>query len=208
MLVLALLTLTVGASLSPRGQRGSVAAARIADASSDALAAALDLFDGVSVSDCLNNNNPDRRDCVTLESAPEDLARGIAVFGISDAGQNGGFGAAMGRTASGDWKLWFTSQNPYQLTRLPGEMVVCAGGDGLRIHSGPSAEADVPCGLADGALVTGEQFVLTEPVDPGHSGFGWFRISEPQTGWLYSKYLESAALNDHCALHDAQVGGS
>jgi Bacterial SH3 domain len=180
---------------------------RVSDASSDALSAALALFDGVTVTDCLNGNNSSRQDCVTMESAPSEVDRGIAVFGVSDAGQNGGFGAALGKTGDGDWKLWFTSQNPYQMTRLPGDMTVCSGGDGVNLRSGPSADAPSVGGYADGTVVTGEQFVLTEPVDPGHAGFGWFRISSPDSGWIYSKYLESAALNDNCALHNAQVSG-
>jgi len=143
-----------------------------------------------------------------MESAPAEVARGIAAFGISDAGQNGGFGAALGKTLDGRWKLWYTSQNPYQLTRLPGDMVVCSGGDGVNLRAGPSPDADVVGGFADGAQVTGEQFALTEPVDPGHVGYGWFRISAPDPGWLYSKFLETAALNDQCALHNAQASGS
>lgn len=180
---------------------------RVSDDSSDAMEDALAIFNGVSLSDCLSGNNPSRKDCVTLESDPAAVVRGIAAFGVSDAGQNGGFGAALAKTADGDWKLWFTSQNPYQLIRLPGNMVVCSGGDGLGLRSNPSADSPSIGAYADGTEVTGEQFVLTEPVDPGHAGYGWFRISSPDSGWLYSKYLESAALNDQCALHDAQVGG-
>jgi hypothetical protein len=177
------------------------------DSSSAALTAALQIFNAVAVGDCLGNN-PNRRQCVTPESTQGDTDRGVAAFGVSDAGQNGGFSAVLGTTPDGSWKLWFTSQNPYQLTRLPGDMVVCAGGDGLRLHSAASNDAPAIDGLDDGTLVRGEQFVLTEPVDPGDAGFGWFRISSPEPGWLYSKYLENAALHDNCALHDGQVGGT
>jgi hypothetical protein len=179
----------------------------ISDASADAINAALTIFDGVTVDNCINGGNPNRHSCVAMESVPADVDRGIAFFGVSDAGQNSGFGAALGKTGGGEWKLWFTSQNPYQLTRLPGQMVVCSSGDGVNLRSGPSPDAPRVGGYADGTSVTGEQFVLTEPVDPGHAGFGWFRISSPDAGWLYSKYLETAALNDSCALHNAQVGG-
>jgi len=177
------------------------------DSSSAALSAALQVFGGVVESDCLHNN-PQRLQCVTPESTSGDTDRGVAAFGVSDAGQNGGFNAALGLTSDGAWELWFTSQNPYQLTRLPGDMVICAGGDGLRVHRVAGNDAAVVDTLADGTVVRGEQFVLTESVDPGHAGFGWFRISSPDSGWLYSKYLENAALNDNCALHDAQLGGS
>jgi len=177
------------------------------DSSSAALAAALQIFNAVVESDCLHNN-PQRLQCVTPESTRGDTDHGVAAFGVSDAGQNGGFNAALGLTSDGSWQLWFTSQNPYQLTRLPGDMVICAEGDGLRVHSAAGNDASVVDTLADGTVVRGEQFVLTEPVDPGRAGFGWFRISSPDTGWLYSKYIENAALNDNCALHDAQVDGS
>jgi hypothetical protein len=179
---------------------------RLSDDSADAMEDAMVIFHGVSLSDCLRGNNANRQDCVTLESDPASVARGIAAFGVSDAGQNGGFGAALGKTIDGQWKLWFTSQNPYQLIRLPGQMAVCSGGEGINLRSGPSSDADSVGGYADGTVVDGEQFVLTEPVDPGHIGYGWFRISSPDSGWLYSKYLEAATLNDNCALHNAQVG--
>jgi hypothetical protein len=189
----------------PAGAESSAVVA--GDASSAAISAALDIFNGVAESDC-RGNNPQRLQCVTPESTPADTERGVAAFGVSDAGQNGGFNAALGKTPDGSWALWFTSQNPYQLARLPGQMVVCAGGDGLRLHSDIGNDAATVDTLADGTTVTGEQFVLTEPVDSGNAGFGWFRISAPEAGWLYSKYLENAALNDNCALHDAQVDGS
>jgi hypothetical protein len=176
------------------------------DSYNAAVAAALQIFNGVLETDC-RDNNPDGLQCVTPESTPGDTDRGVAAFGVSDAGQNGGFNAALGLTADGAWKLWFTSSNPYQLTRLPGDMVICAGGDGLRLHSAIGNDAGTVDTLADGTQVTAVKFVLTEPVDPGNQGFGWFQISSPESGWLYSKYLENAALNDGCALHDSQVSG-
>lgn len=176
------------------------------DAAAVAFAAAREVFHGIPLDDCLSNN-PQRLDCITAESSAAEIARGIAVFGVSDAGQNSGFEAAMGRMQNGSWRLWFTSQNPYQLTRLPGDMVICAGGDGVHLRASPSADAAAVDTLPDATAVTGEEFVLTEPVDPGSAGFGWFRISSPESGWLYSKYLEAAVLNDHCALHNAQLGG-
>jgi hypothetical protein len=162
---------------------------------------------GVPVSDCLGGTNPGRRDCVTSQSSAADIARGIAVFGVSDAGQNGGFGAAFGKTSGGYWKLWFTSQNPYQLLRLPGEMRVCGEREGVNIRSGPSADGDLVGSLPDLSMVTGEQFVLTESVDSGSAGFGWFRISSPLGGWVYSKYLEAAELDANCTIRNAQVNG-
>lgn len=169
--------------------------------------AAEQLFNAVAQTDCLNNN-PDGIDCAALESSPADVAGGIAVFGIADPGGNSGFSAVLGLTQDGSWKLWFTTSNPYQLTRLPGDMVVCADGGGVNLRSGPSTDAGVVDTLAEGTTVTGIQFVLTEPVAPGQAGFGWFRINSPEAGWIYSKYLETAALDDSCALRNVQVGGS
>lgn len=203
-LVLAGLTSPLGFQLdSPR----AVHAQASDDASTAAFAAARDLLHGVSQADCLQNN-PGRLSCLALESVPADVERGIAVFGVGDPDGNGGFDAVMGHMADGSWKLWFTSQNPYQPTRLPGEMAVCAGGDGVNVRASASTDASVVDHLPDGAHVTGEEFLLTEPAEPGHQGFGWFRISAPDAGWIYSKYLEAATLDDACALHNAQVGAS
>src|SRR5487761_583449 len=184
---------------------GSSWAVQSQDAQTSAAAvtnAALQRFNAVSQVDCLDND-PEWLDCVALESTPSDIQGGIAIFGVADPDGNNGFTAAMGRMQDGSWRLWFTSNDPYQPTRLPSEMVVCAGGDGVNVHSGPSADSDVIDALPDGAGMTGVAFVLTEPVDPGHAGFGWFQISDPDSGWVYSKYLEAGSLNDGCALHDA-----
>jgi hypothetical protein len=198
------LVLVVVAALGVRPLQGHDA---LREQASGATAAALDLFHAVLQSDC-NGNNPDHSSCVAIESTPTDVEHGIAAFGVGDPDGNGGFAAVMGRTSGGAWKLWFTSQNPYQLTRLPGDMVVCAGGTGVNLRDGPSTDAAVVGMLPDSTRVTGEEFVLTEPVDPGNAGFGWFRISAPKAGWVYSKYVEAAALNDNCALHNAQVSGT
>src|SRR5205085_12312267 len=113
-----------------------------------AMAAALQVFNAVPQADCLAGS-PAKPICVALQSTPADIDRGFAVFGVGDVDGNGGFLGVLGRTGAGDWKLWFTSQNPYQLTRLPGDMIVCADGTGVNVRSGPSADADRVDGLPD-----------------------------------------------------------
>jgi hypothetical protein len=59
-------------------------------------------------------------------------------------------------------------------------------------------------------LASGEEFVLTEPgmlasaEDPGEWGHGWFRISAPSEGWIYSKYVAGVGADypADCSLHD------
>jgi hypothetical protein len=62
------------------------------------------------------------------------------------------------------------------------------------------------------SIAKAEEFVLTEPGTPGtvdhqpNWGYGWFRISSPAAGWVYSKYLNgvggiySADCSDHEGL--------
>jgi hypothetical protein len=200
------------AALAAAAMAGGIGSRVVRAQSGDAqaaMAAALRIFHGVAQSDC-TSNNPQGLGCVELESDAQTVMAGIADFGVSDPAGMGGFHGILGRSGDGSWNLWFTSQNAYQLLYLPGDMVVCAFGDGLTVRSGPSTNAAQVDVLADGARVTGQQFQLSDPGSgPRQAGFGWFRISAPEDGWVYSKYLEAAALaaTDHCVTHDAQVQG-
>lgn len=166
------------------------------------MAAALKRFDGVRDIDC-TTNNPQKKGCLKLQTEPSAVQRGIAIFGVSDPG-GGGFVGVMGRDQTGEWKFWFGTQNAYQLLTLPGEMLVCAEDQGLNVRSAPTTDAPTATVLKDMTVVRGEEFVLTEPAsDTLKAGYGWYRLSSPQEGWAYSKYLINAALRD-CSTRNVQ----
>ena len=63
--------------------------------------------------------------------------------------------------------------------------------------------------LADGTIVRGDRFLLTEPGDANADkwGYGWYHIAAPQDGWAYSKFLSNAQIGD-CSLRDALERGA
>lgn len=172
-----------------------------------AFAAALRVFGAVPQADC-RTNNPEQRPCIdTTPNSAVSPERGIAVFSVNDPGGMGGGLAIMGRTPTGEWDLWFGTQNvTYQRWELPGDMIVCADGDGARVRAPPGTDALVVATLPDLTPVPAEEFVLTRPgtVQPFTAGAGWYRISLPYAGWIHSTLLADARLGD-CALRDAAV---
>lgn len=198
-------TPTPGGTVTPTATSiptGTPSSQQAADA---ALAAALKQFDGVRDADC-RAVNPGKKPCLSPRSNPAAVQRGIAVFGVSDPDGGGGFIAVLGRDPTGGWKLWFTTQNAYQLLFLPGDMRACAEGQGLNVRSAPTTNASVVATLKDLTIVRGEEFALTGPAsDPLKPGYGWYRLSAPENGWAYSKFLANAALGD-CSTRDAQEG--
>jgi hypothetical protein len=173
------------------------------DQAEAALAAAIELIDGVPEGDC-TTNNPEQKDCVSLDPNDRALASlGIAVLGVQ--GPAGGPSALlMGRDAEGEWGYYAGGQQYYQASELPGPMQVCAFGDGLNVRGEPSSDADLVTTVQDNSTMSGEEFVLTEPGTPppesGIGGYGWYQISAPAEGWVYSKYV--TGLPD-CSLHDS-----
>jgi hypothetical protein len=121
------------------------------------------------------------------------LASGIA--GVSIHTDQDGIGTWYGRMADGTWVYWFATQNsggPQVL--LPGDMIVCADGDGLNLRAEPLTNAPVITLIPDGTIVRGDRFVMTEPSPaPGNGGLshpdGWYHIVSPQEGWAYDRYL-------------------
>ncbi len=166
-----------------------------------ALVAALEYFDAVSDADC-QTNNPQNKRCVGLSSQPSTVQRGIAVFGVASPDGPGGFAGVLGRDPAGEWKFWRAGQQDYQLLTLPGDALVCAYGSRLNVRSEPTTDAPAVGVMEDLTAVRAEEFVLTEQGSDLQQGHGWFRLSSPLDGWVYSKYL-TAALWDDCALHDA-----
>jgi hypothetical protein len=116
----------------------------------------------------------------------------------------------MGRRPDGTWDLWFGTQNiTYRRIELPGQMLVCADGDGANLRREWGTESDPIAVLPDHTAVTAESFVLTEPgsVHALRPGTGWYRIGTEQhgeRGWVFSTLLSDARLGD-CALRDADV---
>ncbi len=164
------------------------------------LAAALEYYDAVSDADC-ETNNPQNKQCVGLSSQLSTVQGGIAVFGVASPDGPGGFVAVLGLDPAGEWKFWRAGQQDYQLLTLPGDALVCAYGSRLNVRSAPTTDAPAVGLLEDLTGVRAEEFVLTVPGELQH-GYGWFRLSSPLDGWVYSQYL-TAALWDDCSLHDA-----
>jgi len=186
------------ATTSTAVPRGTQTAQQAADA---AFAAALEHFQAVSEEDC-ETNNPQKKQCVSAQSSPSEAQRGIATFGVYDPEGIGGFVGVLGRDPAGEWRLWFTTQQAYQLLTLPGDMLACAEGQTLNVRSAPTTNAPVLSSLEDLTTVRAEEFVLTEPAsDPDNPGYGWYHLSAPLDGWAYSKYLTNALLSD-CSLRD------
>lgn len=188
----AILTSDASSSASPGG-----------DEAESALAAAIELLEGVSQADC-TANNPEQAECISIDPNDSgDASRGIVL--LTAEGQAGASSALlMGREPDENWAYYAGGQEYYQASKLPGEMIVCTQGTGLNVRANPSADAELVRTVEDNSRVTGEEFVLTQPGTPPTAspvpGYGWYRISAPVEGWVYSKYV--SGLED-CALHDS-----
>lgn len=200
--VIALLGCVMLVSLVAEGQRRAAAQTPAADA---ALGAALATFGGVTQPDC-TDRNPEARLCIEPRSSPDTIAAGIATFGVASPLGMGGFIAVFGAGADGGWRFWFSTQQTYALTFLPGAVRVCADGDGANVRAAPGFDAEVVGYLPDLFEATASAFVLTEPgaVEPLVAGAGWYRIGGPADGWVYSTLLQNA-LQPGCDLRNAQV---
>jgi hypothetical protein len=174
-------------------------------AGEQAFQAALKYFDGVPAAEC-QRSNPQQKRCLMFSSQPQSPERGIALIGVSDPGGGGGAMAVFARDSAGAWVYWFATQNvTYRLLELPGDMIVCADGTGVRLRAGPSTTDAVVGSLTDGTKTHAEQFVLTEPA-PATSdrpGYGWYQLADAgnRKAWVYSKYLSDARLGN-CDLRN------
>jgi hypothetical protein len=89
------------------------------------------------------------------------LASGIA--GVSVHSDQDGIATFDGRMADGIWVFWFGTQNSGgPQASLPGDMVVCADGRGLHLRAEPSTRGPIATLIADGAIVRGDHFVMTD----------------------------------------------
>lgn len=164
--------------------------------------AALADLDGVAGADCNLPANLERP-CVTLTSNDETVRNGLAAFTVA-ARVGGGFVAVYGRTQAGEWWPLVRTQNSFLLLFLPGDVRVCADGDGLNVRELPTISATVVQTIADETIARVDQFVLDTAGDGERRGFGWYHLAAPVEGWAHSDFLAAAALGD-CSLRNAQV---
>jgi hypothetical protein len=148
------------------------------DAEGAALAAALRITNGVTGSDCTAMS---ASTCVTLDSEfAGSVPNGLAVFNVDT--RPSGYVLALGRDQSGAWELFLATQNSIAPFQLPGDMFVCAGGQG-DILSTPASSGSVIQTVADLSTLRAEEFLLTDPGTLGSTaGHGWYRISSPVDG--------------------------
>jgi hypothetical protein len=171
-----------------------------------ALAAAEVVFGGVVGPNC--TPTAESPVCILPLPSAGTPERGIAAFQTSFY-PGGGAIEFLGKTPEGEWQFWFGTQDiTYQLTVLPGEMRVCAGGEGLNLRASPSVDSESLALLNDDEVVAVDRFALTEPgkrsATGAEAGYGWYQLTSPEEGWAYSKYLSDASLGD-CSVHDALV---
>ena len=172
-----------------------------------AAAAAKAMFGGVVDAAC--TPSPETPACVIPNASLGTPQYGTAAFATSDY-PGGGAMEFLGQTPEGEWKFWFGTQNlTYQLTVLPGDMRVCAGGAGLNVRASSAVESEALTLLNDDTIISVDRFVLTEPgprspTTGAQAGFGWYHLTSPEEGWAFSKYLSDASLGD-CSVHDALV---
>ncbi len=144
--------------------------------------------------------------CLDPRNTLDTLLAGVSVWSVSDAGGSTGYTGVLGRTADGEWKLWFSGQQFYQLIELPGQARVCADGQGLNLRKSPSQTAERIASIADGDVVTADRFTLTEPGTPTAPGYGWYHLTTNPDGWAYSKYLADAKQSNCDARNSVEAG--
>jgi hypothetical protein len=144
--------------------------------------------------------------CVATYGRIDSPALGVVAVSVTDP-EFGGAIAFFGRRDDGSWAYWFSTQNDsYQATSLPAQMRVCADGQGANLRMTADAGGRALSVLRDGAIVTAESFVLTQPgsSQPLVAGLGWYRLSAPAAGFVRSDLLSVTRFGD-CSVRDIQV---
>lgn len=173
-----------------------------------AIAAATTIVDGrylspLSAAAC-SADNPSFEPCIELKADEGTVGAGLALFdgGFPDAGP---FRMALGRTAGGDWDLWYaTQQQLYSLTALPGTALACPSEGTLAIHTSASEDSPILLEVDRLAELSVDGFELTEAgqFDGRARGSGWYHVTSPSPGWVHAQDATDATLGD-CALRDA-----
>ena len=197
-----------GAAASPTVARSAAPTATPGASEADqSAAAAKAIFGGLVDAAC--TPSPETPACIIPDPSRGTPQRGTAAFGTS-AYPGGGAMEFLGQTPESEWKFWFGTQAlTYQLTVLPGDMRVCAGGAGLNVRASSAVESESLALLNDDTIISVDRFLLTEPGSRSattgvQAGFGWYHLTSPKEGWAFSKYLSDASLGD-CSVHDALV---
>jgi len=194
-------------TVAPSGSTPLPAATSAPSEADRAAEAARAIFGGVVDPTC--TPSPETPACIIPDPSLGTPQRGTAAFGTS-AYPGGGAMEFLGQTPEGEWKFWFGTQAvAYQLTVLPGDMRVCAGGAGLNVRASSAVESESLALLNDDTIISVDRFLLTEPGSRSattgvQAGFGWYHLTSPKEGWAFSKYLSDASLGD-CSVHDALV---
>jgi hypothetical protein len=166
--------------------------ATVQEGAAAALAAALQITGGVTGADCAAMP---QTLCVTPpNSYATSIPQGIVEFAVNDPAHGGtGYVLVLGRNEAGAWQLFLGTQYAARPFTLPGSMLVCTGGQGLNVRATPASSASLIQTLADGTVLNGDQFVLTEPGTLGSAaateGHGWYHINSPVDGWVYSDFV-------------------
>jgi hypothetical protein len=156
--------------------------------------------------DCDEPENADLP-CLAIESNAETVRGGIALFTVENP-DGSGYIMVFGRTQAGEWQRWLDTQNSFLLLFLPGDVRICAEGDGLNIRERPGVGGAVVTTLADDTVARVDQFILEVPLsEDGTRGTGWYHLTAPVEGWAHSEFLSAAAFGD-CVLRDAQVAAA
>lgn len=144
----------------------------------------------------------DEDDCVEQLPDGTDPSGDIARLAYVSA-SGGGAIIVMARDAAGDWGVWMLTQSPYQLLQLPGQLMACARPTVIRDEPAPGAAALGEVERLEALQSTG--FVLAERGSLSGAGAGWYRVSSPIEGWVYSRDVTRTS-DDSCALRDAAEG--
>jgi hypothetical protein len=180
-----------------------------ADAKAAAIAAAVKELDARVVSplnrDACLQDNPARKVCIKLEAPDASVQRGVAEFGAGDP-DGGGFGFVMARTAAGEWRFWFGSQQQFYVQLvLPGALLACGEGNGVAVRAQPSVSSAAVSTVKDLVQLQAQEFVLTIPGKYGSGGTrgeGWYHVTTPVDGWVQAREATDAKLGN-CQLRDS-----
>jgi hypothetical protein len=165
-------------------------------------AAALTFIDGVIAPACPSTNVPEDKLCVEPVSSADNAQRGIVVYAVvTESGQR--VRAVLGRDSGRAWRFWYATASPsYQLNVLPGDLRVCADGQGVDIREEPSAQSRSIARANDQTVLRADGFVLTEAsASLQRTGSGFYHVSGPQAGWVFSRQVSDSRFGN-CDLRN------
>ncbi len=164
--------------------------------------AALKRMDGVLVPPSSRCTDSDRSCVVELTALPASAAEGMVRLGGFDPGGQGTGWIILGRHADDSWGVFLVANAlmPPTTPSMAGAQplgYVCDAPEGLNVRAQPTMDSEVLGSLTEGTEVQIEQFQLQD-ADDGEIGTGWYKISSPQSGWVFSDYLSNVPSLDTC----------